>query len=344
MTRRLVAAIAAVLALFAGLAVAAAPFGLAIQRSGHWSRPTLVNVITGGGVALVGLLGFLFAVAGLVSHLRRRGLLTPDPPPPPTRRTPPPTSAATPPNPRPAPAPAPPSPTHGGTAQPASPTYGNAMPAGTTTTGPAATGTPPAGPAATGTPPAVAPLTGTPLAGMATNGPAPGSGTTGGYVRVAGERSGPDFPRRPEMPRDGALGSEWDGFLQARPTASPADLIQGVRTARDQPSLATPPPGSEGSRAGARPYIGGPYHVERAPSAGSSQRLDDGGAEDDPAGQPAAAEDDPADQAVAAGDDPAGQSAAGEGDPAGREEASREEASREERGAGEAKPEVDGER
>jgi hypothetical protein len=228
MTRRLVAAIAAVLAMLTGLAVAAAPFGLAVQRAGHWSRPTVVNVATGGGIALVGLLGFLFAVAGLVSNLRHRGLLGPARPLPP----PPPPLAPTAPAPTRAPQPAP------------TTTRENPEPPARQPTEPVA-----------------------------------------GAVEPVGE----EFPRRPTLQRDGVLGSEWDGFLQPR-TASPADLIQGVRAARDpdrdrppqptqpvRPSLASPPPGVTGavsnpSPAGARPYTIGPYRVGRAPGAGAPDR------------------------------------------------------------------------
>jgi hypothetical protein len=267
MTRRLVAAIAAVLAMLAGLAVAAAPFGLAVQRAGHWSRPTIVNVATGGGVALVGLLGFLFATAGLVASLRRRGLLTPDPPP--TRATPPPTTATPVPIPPPMPAP---------------------MPYPPPTAAPTPAPTPP--PQAEATPAETAPAEAAQVV------PDPGPVATGGYVRPGGEEgAGAEFPRRPALSRDGVLGPEWDGFLQPR-TASPADLIQGVQAARDpdrdlppqatqaaqsaQPSLASPPPGASappGSLAGARPYIVGPYQVGRAPGTGSPERPDDGAAE-----------------------------------------------------------------
>jgi hypothetical protein len=296
MTRRLVAAIAAVLAMFAGLAVAAAPFGLAVQRSGHWSRPTTVNVATGGGIALVGLLGFLFATAGLVSHLRRRGLLTPDPPPT-THRAPLPPPAA------PAPVPVPP-PVPAATPNPAPPPQAETTQAETTRVGEARAQDVRAQ-AASGEatqaepPPATA------------GGPVP----AGGYVRPAGEEgAGTGFPRRPTMQRDGVLGSEWDGFLQPR-TASPADLIQGVQAARDpdrdlppqaaqaaqaaQPSLASPPPGaggSTGSLAGARPYIVGPYQVGRAPGTGSPERgtrstgyPDNGATEHDTPSEPTAA-------------------------------------------------------
>ena len=263
MTRRLVAAIAAVLAMFAGLAVAAAPFGLAVQRSGHWSRPTVVNVATGGGVALVGLLGFLFATAGLVSHLRRRGLLTPDPPP--TTHQPPAPPLAAPASAAPVPAPAP--------APPAAPA---AMPS------------PAPDPALTPPPQAQTPRVDETRVEQARAGatqaeatqaeatqaeaeraeaqraeaarveaarveaarveaaravPESGAATAGGYVRPGGEGGagggGADFPRRPTMQRDGVLGSEWDGFLQPR-TASPADLIQGVQAARD-PDRDLPP-------------------------------------------------------------------------------------------------------
>jgi hypothetical protein len=290
MTRRVVAAIAAVLALFAGLAVAAAPFGLAVQRSGHWSRPTIVNVATGGGIALVGLLCFLFTVAALVSHLRRHGLTgprhaapTPPPPPPPATR---PTRTAV-------------APTSEG--PPVQPATGGGAPAqvATAAEAPAQVATPggAAAQAAGGSPPA-------------------------GRDAGAGER----FPRRPVLP-GGVLGPEWDGFLQPR-TASPADLIQGVRAARDPdrdqpplPTLTNPPPphrppgpvsptyptypnrpaqpdqpaqpgqavepgrpDEDGPLAsdlpvGGRPYIVGPYQVGRPAGARVPERPDNGTAD-----------------------------------------------------------------
>ncbi len=259
MTRRLVAAIAAVLAMLTGLAVAAAPFALAVQRAGHWSRPTVVNVATGGGIALVGLLGFLFAVAGLVSNLRHRGLLNPAlPPAPPPRPLLP---AA------PAPRPAPPTTRE----NPVSPEAAAPQP-----TPEPATGQAPEPVTAQAPDPA-------------TTVPAATSPGTTGPVAGAADPVGEEFPRRPTLQRNGVLGSEWDGFLQPR-TASPADLIQGVRAARDpdrdqppqptqpvQPSLASPPPGVSGSvgnpsPAGARPYTIGPYRVGRAPGAATPDR------------------------------------------------------------------------
>lgn len=74
MIRRLVAAAAGVVALLAGLWLMLAPFALGNQPAGRdWTRPTTVTVLTGGAVALVGLLGFVAATAALVGLTHRYG-------------------------------------------------------------------------------------------------------------------------------------------------------------------------------------------------------------------------------------------------------------------------------
>jgi hypothetical protein len=74
MIRRLVAAAAGVLALLAGLWLMLAPFALGNQPGGRdWTRPTTVTVLTGGAVALVGLIGFVAATAALVGLTHRYG-------------------------------------------------------------------------------------------------------------------------------------------------------------------------------------------------------------------------------------------------------------------------------
>ncbi|GAA4199334.1 hypothetical protein [Actinocatenispora rupis] len=72
MIRRMIGAVAAVIALLAGLWLALAPFALGTQGPGGWSRATTVTVVSGGAVAFVALVGFVASVAGLVGDARRR--------------------------------------------------------------------------------------------------------------------------------------------------------------------------------------------------------------------------------------------------------------------------------
>lgn len=72
MIRRMMGAVAAVVALLGGLWLALAPFALGFQVAGGWSRATVVTVASGGGVAVVGVVAFVASVAGLVGDVRRR--------------------------------------------------------------------------------------------------------------------------------------------------------------------------------------------------------------------------------------------------------------------------------
>ncbi|HEY3502618.1 MAG TPA: hypothetical protein VGN37_07535 [Actinocatenispora sp.] len=72
MIRRMMGAVAAVVALLGGLWLALAPFALGFQLAGDWSRATIVTVASGGGVAVVGIVAFVASVAGLVGDVRRR--------------------------------------------------------------------------------------------------------------------------------------------------------------------------------------------------------------------------------------------------------------------------------
>lgn len=77
MTRRLVGAVAAMLAVVAGLWLVLAPFALGFQPDGaDWSDQTWTDVGTGAGLGLVGLVGLLASATALYQHLVDHGLVT----------------------------------------------------------------------------------------------------------------------------------------------------------------------------------------------------------------------------------------------------------------------------
>lgn len=78
MARRLVGAAASGLAVLAGLWLVLAPFALGIQRKDvDWTDQTWTDVATGGGLALVGLVGVVASAAALSQHLLDTGLVKP---------------------------------------------------------------------------------------------------------------------------------------------------------------------------------------------------------------------------------------------------------------------------
>ncbi|NUR89773.1 MAG: hypothetical protein HOY71_37315 [Nonomuraea sp.] len=76
MIRKFVGAVAAALALIAGLWLMIAPFALGTQADGaDWTDPTLSEFWTGLGVAVVGLIGIVAFVAAIYEDLLKRGLV-----------------------------------------------------------------------------------------------------------------------------------------------------------------------------------------------------------------------------------------------------------------------------
>lgn len=76
MTRRLTGIVASVLVLLAGAWLVLAPFALGTQPSGEdWVDATFVDVWTGIGLAVVGLVGVVAFAAALYQHLTERGLV-----------------------------------------------------------------------------------------------------------------------------------------------------------------------------------------------------------------------------------------------------------------------------
>ncbi|MEU4549147.1 hypothetical protein [Nonomuraea dietziae] len=77
MIRKFVGAVAAVLALLAGLWLMIAPFALGTQpESEDWSNPTITEFSTGLGVAVIGLAGTAAFAAAIYEDLVTRGLVT----------------------------------------------------------------------------------------------------------------------------------------------------------------------------------------------------------------------------------------------------------------------------
>ncbi|GAA3472709.1 hypothetical protein [Nonomuraea roseola] len=77
MIRKFVGAVAAVLALLAGLWLMIAPFALGTQpESEDWSNPTITEFSTGLGVAVIGLAGAAAFAAAIYEDLVTRGLVT----------------------------------------------------------------------------------------------------------------------------------------------------------------------------------------------------------------------------------------------------------------------------
>lgn len=228
MIRRLVAAVAAVLGLLAGLWLMLAPFALGNQPAGRdWTRSTTVTVVTGGVVALVGLVGFVAATAALLSVARRYG------------------SAAAPSAPGPAPAPAAPEPNpmryrsgevpvDASTVVPEPVSDGPTPPAARRVAAAADASTEPdaVSPAdllAAVLPALVADLTaGTEPAVD----PAPGVDPEPGVDPVPGGEAATigRFPRRPSVGVNGHTGPAWSGFLHpgdGHAEASVADAVHG---------------------------------------------------------------------------------------------------------------------
>ncbi|GAA3309811.1 hypothetical protein [Nonomuraea dietziae] len=77
MIRTFVGAVAAVLALLAGLWLMIAPFALGTQpESADWSTSTITEFSTGLGVAVIGLAGAAAFAAAIYENLVTRGLVT----------------------------------------------------------------------------------------------------------------------------------------------------------------------------------------------------------------------------------------------------------------------------
>ncbi|MEV4159256.1 hypothetical protein [Nonomuraea dietziae] len=77
MIRTFVGAVAAVLALLAGLWLMIAPLALGTQpESADWSDPTITEFSTGLGVAVIGLAGAAAFAAAIYENLVTRGLVT----------------------------------------------------------------------------------------------------------------------------------------------------------------------------------------------------------------------------------------------------------------------------
>lgn len=76
MIRKFVGAVAAALALMAGLWLMIAPFALGTQpENADWTDPTTSEFFTGLGVAVVGLIGVAALVAAIHEELVVRGLV-----------------------------------------------------------------------------------------------------------------------------------------------------------------------------------------------------------------------------------------------------------------------------
>ncbi|MFE5774320.1 hypothetical protein [Brachybacterium sp. NPDC056505] len=82
MTRRLIGAIASLLAMMAGLWLVLSPFALGFQKKdADWTDATLTDVWTGLPLALVGLIGVIVFAAALSKHMVQAGFVTPRPAP-----------------------------------------------------------------------------------------------------------------------------------------------------------------------------------------------------------------------------------------------------------------------
>ncbi|MBK0331346.1 hypothetical protein I8D64_08015 [Brachybacterium sp. MASK1Z-5] len=82
MTRRLIGAIATLLAMMAGLWLVLSPFALGFQKKdADWTDATLTDVWTGLPLALVGLIGVIVFAAALRKHMVQAGFVTPRPAP-----------------------------------------------------------------------------------------------------------------------------------------------------------------------------------------------------------------------------------------------------------------------
>jgi hypothetical protein len=82
MTRRLIGAIASLLAMMAGLWLVLSPFALGFQKKdADWTDATLTDVWTGLPLALVGLVGVIVFVAALSKHMVQSGFVAPRPAP-----------------------------------------------------------------------------------------------------------------------------------------------------------------------------------------------------------------------------------------------------------------------
>lgn len=88
MTRRLIGAIASLLAMMAGLWLVLSPFALGFQeKDTDWTDATLTDVWTGLPLALVGLVGVIVFAAALRTHMVQAGYVTPRPAPSPAAAT-----------------------------------------------------------------------------------------------------------------------------------------------------------------------------------------------------------------------------------------------------------------
>ncbi|UEJ81354.1 SPW repeat protein [Brachybacterium halotolerans subsp. kimchii] len=82
MTRRLIGAIASLLAMMAGLWLVLSPFALGFQKKdADWTDATLTDVWTGLPLALVGLIGVIVFAAALGKHMVQARFVTPRPAP-----------------------------------------------------------------------------------------------------------------------------------------------------------------------------------------------------------------------------------------------------------------------
>jgi hypothetical protein len=85
MTRRLIGAIASLLAMMAGLWLVLSPFALGFQEKDQdWTDATLTDVWTGLPLALVGLVGVIVFAVAISTHMVQAGYITPRPAPAPT--------------------------------------------------------------------------------------------------------------------------------------------------------------------------------------------------------------------------------------------------------------------
>ncbi|PWH05971.1 hypothetical protein DEO23_09090 [Brachybacterium endophyticum] len=82
MTRRLIGAIASLLAMMAGLWLVLSPFALGFQKKdADWTDATLADVWTGLPIALVGLVGVIVFAAAISKHMVQSGFIAPRPAP-----------------------------------------------------------------------------------------------------------------------------------------------------------------------------------------------------------------------------------------------------------------------